>query len=52
MNKILFPTDFSESANNALAYAAKFASDNAAELVCIMPIDYWSQYRLKPIMKD
>jgi nucleotide-binding universal stress UspA family protein len=33
MNKILFPTDFSESANNALAYAAKFASDNEAELV-------------------
>jgi nucleotide-binding universal stress UspA family protein len=33
MNRILFPTDFSESANNALAYAAKLASDNKAELV-------------------
>ena len=33
MKKILCPTDFSEAAHNAVAYAAKFAQQTGAELV-------------------
>jgi nucleotide-binding universal stress UspA family protein len=33
MKRILFPTDFSESASNAVRYAAQYVKDNNAELV-------------------
>ncbi len=35
MKKILCPTDFSDTANNAVAYAAKFAQQTESELVLL-----------------
>jgi len=44
--KILFPTDFSDLANSALAYALEMAETYDAELHCIHVVDdayqYWS----------
>jgi nucleotide-binding universal stress UspA family protein len=35
MKKILFPTDFSQTANNAFVYALQFAASMGAEIITL-----------------
>lgn len=44
LNKILFPTDFSELSEHALRYAREFAEQFSAQLYCLHVVDEGQQY--------